>query len=176
MSQKKKYLQQRFTDKGFARIFDWTELLSQRADMYPYDGPVPPDRIVKIGTAEATPTDTPKPMMHFDSKKIIAPEDVVPPAEPEHKDEGPAEIADLDTEHAPSPDDDVPAPQPAAPQLEGEAKIAKLCEIIKAFPQDEKHYTTAGLPRLDMMIMALGGQDVRSDERKAAMEKLGIKK
>lgn len=179
MAEQKKYLQQRFTDQGFARIFDHTDFLAQRPDMYPYFGEVPASRIVRIGSAEHAPKAA-QPMMHFDSKKIVegpgtdAPATVVDAVTiPETTATATATIAEIDTERIASPDDEIPSPVPATPQLEGQAKIDKLCEVIKAFPKDEEHYTTNGLPKIDALVMALG-QDVRSDERKAAMAKLGM--
>jgi len=165
------YLIQRFTEKGIGRIFLATPELLSRADMHPYEGPVPPDMIVKIGEAALSQPLVAPYEMDFESGAIV-----VPTAETTTKESVDAVVANDDP---PMPDlDDVAAPTPVSPPLAPQDKIVKLVEILgdkKLFPNDSEHYTAQGLPRIDALIHVFG-QDVQAKERNAAWETYNNKK
>jgi hypothetical protein len=173
-----KYLIQRFTEQGIGRIFLATENLLSRADMQPYDGPVPENMIVKIGEAMLQQPAQASYKMDFETGAVT-----------ETKAETTGEIqADETTTTAaatplltptsvdddpPMPDlDDVPPPIPAVPVLSPDAKIDKIVQILgnpTIFPVDDEHYTGQGIPRIDALIHALG-TDVQAAERMKAFE------
>lgn len=176
-----KYLIQRFTEQGIGRIFIATEVLLTRADMHPYDGPVPEGMIVKIGEAALEGPRLAPHKMDFETGASTATETkpMVDPFPPETTQEYPGAAPDAKIDITAVEDDppmadldDVEAPTPVTPDLSPNDKIAKLVEIMEnktLFPQDDDHYTGQGLPRIDALIHALGA-DVQSAERIKAYE------
>jgi len=169
-----KYLIQRFTEQGIGRIFLATENLLSRADMHPYDGPVPESMIVKIGEAMPAQPAQVSYKMDFETgaltdAKAEATAEVQTGQEATTSLTVPAALKD----DPPMPDvDDVPAPTPVIAALSPDAKIEKIVEILgdqKLFPQDAEHYTALGIPRIDALIIALGS-DVQAAERMRAFE------
>ena len=174
-----KYLIQRFTEQGIGRIFLTTENLLSRADMQPYDGPVPENMIVKLGEAMPTQPAQASYKMDFETGAITETKaEATAAVQIESGATGTLTTLLSTTTEAlkddpPMPDvDDVPAPTPVIAALSPDAKIEKIVEILgdqKLFPHDAEHYTALGIPRIDALIIALGS-DVQAAERMKAFE------
>lgn len=173
-----KYLIQRFTNKGYGRLWLSTPQLEGRPDFYAYpdDAPVPKNMIVHLGVQPvATSVSEPhKPalLMEFDKKTITE-----APAAPQTAAESSvtSTFTATDDERIPDPDD-TPDPTPVVPALSAEAKHEKLVAILKnekTFPKDEDHYTPKGTPRIDALISALGC-DVQTQEMVAAFAAVSV--
>lgn len=140
-----KYLIQKFPRKGIGRLFLRTDALASRADMFPYVGPVPASMQVKLDADTGVVTAV---VAAADSHANALQEEKVADTTGKLAEE---EVVDLTPTYTP------------------EEKHAKLvAEIGKMNPQNEEHYTKDGRPKIDHLMLALGGVDVSSPERDAA--------
>ena len=189
-----KYLIQTFPEKGIGRIFLWTPLLAKRDDMKPYDG-VPP-KSMRVSLVGAQP-EAERPIAAFktsveDAGKTVdtslspVPLSAVPRAAAAvtkavdgvkagtdagaNTDAGVGKEPETQGSPAGESDGNITEGQDLTPSFTPEQKHARLVEIIGTWnPDDFEHFTTAGLPRLDSLMKALGA-DVEGTERDAAWE------
>ena len=167
-----KYLIQRFTEQGIGRLFLATDNLLARADMHPYDGPVPADMIVKIGEAMPAQPAQAAYKMDFETGAVTETKANTVNTTVQTEITTGTIIAPVEDDPPMADVDDVPAPTPVIAALSPEAKIDKIVQILgnpTLFPVDPEHYTAQGIPRIDALIHVLGS-DVQAVERMKAFE------
>lgn len=190
-----KYLIQKFPKKGVANIYAYTEALASRTDMEPYAGPVPPSmridlnkpvtaaKVVPFGVSPELGHDACYPVVSAVPAAVVLEPTVEAPKEPDAN-----KIPDAPDSSVPGApqgvsgeggDPAVPGGYPSKDPEEGseksislipkytpEQKLAKLVEVMgKLKPED---FTGTGLPKVDNLMLALGGVDVSAVERDAA--------
>lgn len=187
--QPKQYLIQNLPKKGIARIFIRTAALAERADMRPYDGPVPKSMQITLGEAAKAEKAVPyKTAMdgnatyppNTPSHPVALPGTAMPPvqgvqgAPPAGTGVSGAEGKELNPENpdAGKPGEGDPdggeKAQSLIPKLSPAEKASKLFEICSRLEQNDKNFTVAGIPRIDTLILMLDGVDVSTPERDAA--------
>lgn len=154
-----KYLIQKFPQLNLGRIFLHTDALAKRPDMSAYDGPVPATMQVQLDTDTQPVSQQPMTGASVTSEQPVS-------AVPVENAQG-SEVAAVSEEDGDKGEDGTDG-QNMTPVLTPEEKHAKLVQAISTLnPDDSAHFTDAGMPRVDVLMAALG-MDVEGKEREAA--------
>ena len=167
MADTPQYLMQRTIDDrtkepiGIIRAYN--KYLADRADMTPYDGPMVPGGRIVLGPAPVKKVAEAPPAEGTTNSEPSSVKDEVVLADPLPADTR-IDLAATEDEPAAETEEDVDV----KPSFTPEQKMAALvAEIGRLNPKDKEHFTEAGIPRIDPLILALG-VDVEGKERDEA--------